>query len=136
MLMTDSRPRVSNDTSYSEALFRSHQILPGMAHKKLRITECGKGMNANVRAGLHEQHLHSGITQPDRYRGLDRERLQYRKAVYESAKHQRPQYWLSLTQTGRQSTQYRSKWEKCTKSSLINRLLKCSHLENWVENHH
>lgn len=69
-----------------------------MTHKKLHITERGKGIDANVRAVLHEQHFHSGITQPDRHRGIDRERLQYRKAVYESAKHQRPQRWSSRTQ--------------------------------------
>ncbi|SDN03857.1 Integrase core domain, partial [Vreelandella arcis] len=48
----------------------------------------------------NEQHLHSGIqyvTPADRHRGIDRERLEHRKAVYERAKRRQPQRWSGRT---------------------------------------
>jgi putative transposase len=48
----------------------------------------------------NEQHLHSGIqyvTPAERHRGMDRERLEHRKAVYESAKRRHPQRWSGNT---------------------------------------
>ncbi|MGP9702388.1 glutamate cyclase domain-containing protein [Halomonas sp. JB37] len=38
-------------------------------------------------------------------------------------------------ETGRSLVQCRLTQGKCRKSSVIKRLLKCSHLDNWVENH-
>lgn len=38
-------------------------------------------------------------------------------------------------ETGRHLVQYRSTLASCRKLSVINRLLRGSHLDNWVENH-
>ena len=38
-------------------------------------------------------------------------------------------------ETGQSPAPYRSTLENCRKLSAINRLLKCSYLDNWVANH-
>jgi putative transposase len=52
MLMSCSRPRVSNDNPYSEALFKITKYLPGVAVKRLCIAAGGPSVDDAVRACL------------------------------------------------------------------------------------
>ena len=52
MLMSYSRPRVSNDNPYSESLFRTVKYCPAWPHQGLCIAERGTRMDVGVRAGL------------------------------------------------------------------------------------
>jgi putative transposase len=138
MLMSYSRPRVSNDNPYSEALFRTVKYCPAWPTKGFASLSAVRDCMLTFERAYNEQHLHSGIryvTPADRHQGVEQERLEHRKAVYKRAKRRHPQLWSGNTQTGRYLVWCHSTLEKCTKSSAINRLLKGSYLDNWVESH-
>ena len=76
MLMSHSRPRVSNDNPYSESLFRTVKYRPEWPSKGFASLTAVRDWML-VRA-YNEQHLHSGIqfvTSADPHRGMDHERL-------------------------------------------------------------
>ena len=100
MLMSYSRPRVSNDNPYSEALFRTVKYCPAWPSQGFASLSAVRDWMLRFERAYNEQHLHSGIqyvTPADRHRGVDQERLEYRKAVYESAKGRHPQRWSGNT---------------------------------------
>ncbi len=100
MLMSYSRPGVSNDNPYSEALFRTVKYCPAWPSKGFASLSAVRDWMLTFEQGYNEQHLHSGlryVTPADRHRGVDRERLEHRKAVYESAKRRHPQRWSGKT---------------------------------------
>lgn len=95
-----SRPRVSDDNPYSEALFKtlkySHSYPPG-AFESL---EESRGWVREFVRWYNNKHLHSGIkyvTPSDRHKGLDKEILRKRKEVYEKAKNRNPERWSGQT---------------------------------------
>lgn len=135
--MSYSRPRVSNNNPYSESLFRT-QILPDVAHQGLCIAGAVREWMLAFEQAYNEQHLHSGIqyvTPTDRHRGVDQKCLERRKAVYESAKHRYPKHKSGSIRNWEVTGSVSLTQGKCTKSSVISRLLKSSYLDNWVENH-
>tara|TARA_R110002072_G_C7906852_1_gene530021 strand:+ start:633 stop:1646 length:1014 start_codon:yes stop_codon:yes gene_type:complete len=100
MLMSYSRPRVSNDNPYSEALFRTVKYCPAWPTKGFASLSAVREWMLVFERAYNEQHLHSGIqyvTPADRHRGVDRKRLERRKAVYESAKRRYPKRWSGST---------------------------------------
>lgn len=96
MLMSHSRPRVSDDNPYSEALFRTLKYCPEWPAKGFTSLDGVREWMLSFEHAYNEQHLHSGInfvTPADRHRGADHQRLANRKAVYEQAKRLNPGRW-------------------------------------------
>lgn len=96
MLMSHSRPRVSNDNPYSEALFRTVKYCPAWPVKGFASLSAVREWMLAFEHAYNERHFHSGInfvTPADRHRGMDTERLAHRKAVYEQARQMNPRRW-------------------------------------------
>lgn len=91
-----SRPRVSNDNPYSEALFKTVKYCPQYPRGGFSdITKARVWVNTFV-TWYNEEHQHSGIqyvTPSQRHKGEDREILKQRKELYEAAKAQNPTRW-------------------------------------------
>jgi putative transposase len=100
MLMSHSRPRVSNDNPYSESLFRTVKYCPEWPSKGFASLTAVRDWMLAFEYAYNEQHLHSGIrfvTPADRHRGVDHERLAHRTMVYERAKRRNPRRWSGST---------------------------------------
>jgi len=91
-----SRPRVSDDNPYSEALFRTMKYRPEFPKKPfVDVDAASDWVDAFVR-WYNRSHLHSGIafvTPHQRHEGDDVEILARRKAVYANARSANPQRW-------------------------------------------
>lgn len=95
-----SRPRVSNDNAYAEALFRTCKYVPD-------FPTGGFASLAGAREWVHgfvqwynQAHRHSAIqyvTPAQRHRGADQAILARRQALYEQAKVANPQRWSGKT---------------------------------------
>jgi putative transposase len=100
MLMSHSRPRVSNDNPYSESLFRTVKYCPEWPSKGFKSLTAVREWMLAFEQAYNERHLHSGIqfvTPADRHRGMDHERLAHRALVYERAKRLNPRRWSGNT---------------------------------------
>ena len=88
-----SRPRVSNDSPYSEALFKTLKYCPEYPSKPFAsIAEANAWVNKFV-FWYNNIHLHSGIkfvTPVSRHEMKDKEILKKRKVIYEAAKFKDP----------------------------------------------
>lgn len=90
-----SRPRVSDDNPYSEALFRTVKYVPEYPERFESIQAAREYMSSFVH-WYNEEHYHSGIkyvTPAQRHRGEDTVILEKRKVVYEKAKARHPERW-------------------------------------------
>lgn len=91
-----SRPSVSDDNPYSEALFRTLKYTPAYPAKPfVDITNARQWVYRFV-TWYNTEHRHSAIgfvTPKQRHLGLDVEILSKRKALYESIKLSKPQRW-------------------------------------------
>lgn len=100
LLMSYSRPRVSNDNPYSEALFRTVKYCPQWPAKGFKSLEAVREWMLDFVNGYNNEHLHSSlnyVTPASRHRGEDQARLDQRKVVYERAKQQNPRRWTGNT---------------------------------------
>lgn len=91
-----SRPRVSNDNPYSEALFKTMKYRPKYPFNGFKsLDEARKWVEKFVK-WYNKDHLHSGIkflTPHQRHYGLDKEIMKKRKEAYEKAKAKHPERW-------------------------------------------
>lgn len=95
-----SRPHVSDDNPYSEALFRTLKYRPEYPHKPFADIDAAGDWIEGFVAWYNSEHLHSGInfvTPDDRHFGREEAILNRRKAVYENAKKKRPERWSRET---------------------------------------
>ncbi len=95
-----SRPSVSDDNPYSEALFRTLKYVPNYPDKPFDSLEAAREWVHAFVTWYNESHRHSAIgfvTPAQRHCGEDVAILQARKAVYEQAKAQRPARWSGTT---------------------------------------
>ena len=95
-----SRPSVSNDNAFSEALFKTVKYCPRYPTKPFASTEEALTWVSEFVQWYNEDHLHSGInfvTPASRHRGEDAEILRKRRDVYEKAKSLRPDRWSGAT---------------------------------------
>jgi len=95
-----SRPRVSDDNAFSEALFRTLKYRPGYPAKAFASAEAARGWVEAFVAWYNGQHRHSGIkfvTPDQRHFGLEGEVLNTRDAVYRLARSVRPERWTGST---------------------------------------
>ena len=84
-----SRPRVSNDNPYSEAMFRTLKYRPDFPHKGFESLEEARQWAQQFVHWYNEIHLHSGlnfVTPVQCHTGEHVAILEKRKDVYEEAK--------------------------------------------------
>ena len=95
-----SRPRVSNDNAYAEALFRTLKYCPAFPARGFAAeAEARQWASAFVYWYNHE-HLHSGIhyvTPAQRHAGEDKKILAARHRLYTQARERNPQRWSGNT---------------------------------------
>lgn len=95
-----SRPRVSNDNAYSEALFRTCKYRPDYPSKGFATLDEARTWVGRFVAWYNEEHRHSAlrfVTPAERHRGRDLALLEQRKALYEQAKARNPLRWSGDT---------------------------------------
>lgn len=97
-----SRPRVSDDNPFSEALFRTLKYVPSYPHTPFADLAAAIRWVATFVAWYNGTHLHSGIgfvTPEQRHFGHDVAILTSRRAVYEAARAAHPARWSGATRT-------------------------------------
>jgi transposase InsO family protein len=95
-----SRPSVSDDNPYSEALFRTMKYRPGYPRRPFGSFEDALRWVDGFVAWYNDEHLHSGIryvTPSDRHARRDRPILTRRHDVYTAAKKRAPRRWSRHT---------------------------------------
>jgi transposase InsO family protein len=95
-----SRPSVSDDNPYSEALFKTLKYHPGFPDKPFESLEEARTWVAGFEHWYNEIHHHSAlrfVTPGQRHRGEETAILEQRHVLYEAAKAQRPERWSGPT---------------------------------------
>ena len=95
-----SRPSVSDDNAFIEALFRTMKYRPGYPRKPFASIEAASRWVEAFVAWYNDEHLHSAIryvTPSDRHAGRDVALLANRREVYASAKERTPRRWTGAT---------------------------------------
>ena len=98
-----SRPRVSNDNPFSEALFRTCKYRPDWPRKGFATKEDAQAWVKSFATWYNSEHLHSAIrfvTPAVRHAGHDRATLANRAILYANAQSQNPQRWSGKPETG------------------------------------
>jgi len=99
-----SRPRVSNDNPFSEALFRTCKYVPTWPTKGFASIEAARLWVAGFVHWYNKEHRHSAIrfvTPDQRHSGQESALLARRHKVYEGARAARPQRWSGNTRNWR-----------------------------------
>ena len=100
VLASFSRPRVSDDNPYAEALFRTLKYRPGYPRKPFESIAAAREWVAGFVAWYNSEHLHSAIryvTPDDRHARRDVSILARRHRVYRAAYARTPQRWTRQT---------------------------------------
>lgn len=95
-----SRPSVSDDNPYIEALFRTLKYRPEYPGKPFETIEQARAWVTAFVAWYNEEHLHSGIrfvTPEERYSGREGQVLARRRRLYEQARRRHPERWVRST---------------------------------------
>jgi transposase InsO family protein len=95
-----SRPRVSDDNAFAEALFRTAKYRPEFPIKGFADLEAAREWSARFVQWYNHEHRHSGIryvTPAQRHAGQDGPVLAARHAVYQDARQRNPQRWSGST---------------------------------------
>lgn len=95
-----SRPRVSNDNPFSEALFRTCKYRPNWPSKGFASKKDAQTWVQSFANWYNNEHLHSAIrfVTPDmRHSGEERKRLEKRARIYAEAKASKPERWSGKT---------------------------------------
>jgi transposase InsO family protein len=99
-----SRPAVSNDNPYSEALFKTLKYRPVYPDKPFASLLAARTWVDSFVRWYNFEHRHSAIqfvTPAERHAGLDKALLSNRAAVYDAAKARRPQRWTGSARNWR-----------------------------------
>ena len=91
-----SRPSVSNDNPYSEALFKTIKYTPMYLEKPFTSLQAARDWVCKFIEWYNNHHLHSEIkftTPVQRHEGYDEKILQQRTEVYLKAKNRHPHRW-------------------------------------------
>jgi len=97
-----SRPRVSDDNPFSEALFRTLKYRPEYPANAFTSLEHAQRWVDDFVAWYNGVHLHSAIgfvTPSQRHERLDARTLASRRAVYEAARRRHPERWSRGTRS-------------------------------------
>lgn len=96
LIKSYSRPRVSNDNPYSEALFKTLKYCPRYPKSGFESLECAREWVYKFVKWYNEKHMHSGInyvSPKSRHDGKDKLILQKRTQLYEACKNITPARW-------------------------------------------
>lgn len=99
-----SRPRVSNDNPYSEALFKTVKYCPQWPRSGFSSLDLAREWVDAFVDWYNNQHQHSGIryvTPAERHCGDDKIILEKRRRVYQQAKARNPMRWSGNTRNWR-----------------------------------
>lgn len=99
-----SRPRVSNDNAYAEALFRTAKYCSMWPRQPFDSLQQAREWVMRFVTWYNEEHRHSAlkyVTPSQRHQGQDAELLRRREQVYERARGQRPERWSGGTRDWR-----------------------------------
>ncbi|MDC3414219.1 IS3 family transposase [Aquibacillus sp. 3ASR75-286] len=91
-----SRPRVSNDNPYSEAMFRTLKYRPDFPHKGFASLEEARKWAQEFVQWYNQIHLHSGlnfVTPEQCHTGEHIAILEKRREVYDEARKKHPERW-------------------------------------------
>jgi putative transposase len=95
-----SRPRVSDDNAFAEALFRTAKYRPEFPLKGFADLDSARQWAMRFVCWYNHEHRHSGIryvTPAQRHTGQDGPVLAARHAVYQDARQRNPQRWSGPT---------------------------------------
>ena len=95
-----SRPRVSNDNAFAEALFRTCKYRPDYPCKAFTTVDAARSWTTHFVRWYNHQHKHSRlklVTPAQRHDGKAQTGLQQRENVYEAAKKRTPKRWSGAT---------------------------------------
>jgi putative transposase len=95
-----SRPRVSDDNPYAEALFRTAKYRPEFPVKGFAELDAARQWAERFVHWYNDEHRHSGIayvTPAQRHAGQDRALLAARHELYQQARHSNPRRWSGQT---------------------------------------
>jgi putative transposase len=95
-----SRPRVSDDNAYAEALFRTAKYRPEFPAKGFETLDAARDWASRFVHWYNNVHRHSGIryvTPAQRHAGEDRPLLQARHTLYQEARDRNPARWSGKT---------------------------------------
>ena len=95
-----SRPRVSDDNPFVEALFRTVKYRPAFPLKGFADLQAARDWSARFVQWYNNDHHHSGIrylTPAQRHAGQDGPMLAARHAVYRDARERNPRRWSAQT---------------------------------------
>lgn len=95
-----SRPRVSDDNPYSEALFRTLKYRPEYPTRPFASLQDARDWVAAFVTWYNTEHLHSSIrfvTPDDRHFGREQLVLARRRRAYEQARNRTPERWSGPT---------------------------------------
>ena len=95
-----SRPRVSDDNPYAEAVFRTAKYRPEFPVKGFAELDAAREWAARFVHWYNDEHRHSGIryvTPAQRHAGQDRALLAGRHELYQRARQSNPRRWSGQT---------------------------------------
>jgi putative transposase len=95
-----SRPRVSDDNAFAEALFRTVKYRPEFPSKGFADLDTARQWTVRFVQWYNHEHRHSGIryvTPAQRHAGQDHRLLGARHAVYQDARVRHPRRWSGQT---------------------------------------
>jgi putative transposase len=95
-----SRPRVSNDNPFSEALFRTCKYRPDWPNKSFATKADAQAWVKFFASWYNNEHLHSAIcfvTPSMRHGGQECDVLSKRAILYAKARAQKPERWSGKT---------------------------------------
>jgi transposase InsO family protein len=95
-----SRPSVSDDNAYSEALFRTLKYRPDYPDGVFASLATAQCWVDRFVGWYNTEHRHSAIrfvTPDERHRGVERQILEQRQVVYRAARRSHPERWTGTT---------------------------------------
>ncbi len=95
-----SRPRVSNDNAFSEAMFRTCKYRPAYPVDGFADLAAAQAWSERFVSWYNHEHRHGGIryvTPDQRHRGEDAAILERRHALYQQARARHPERWSGNT---------------------------------------
>jgi transposase InsO family protein len=117
-----SRPSVSNDNPYPEALFKTVKYHPSFPDKPFDTLQEARQWTVGLERWYNEEHRHSAlkfITPGQRHRGEDHELLRHRTALYAAAKASRPERWSGDYRTWSRPEVVTLNLQKSTQDQLL-----------------
>lgn len=118
-----SRPRVSDDNPFSEAIFKTLKYAPSYPERGFESIDDAKAWVEKFVHWYNNVHLHSGInwvTPASRHAELDQKILNKRHEVYQKAKRQNPNRWSGNTRNWTRTDQVTLNPERRSKNFIVN----------------